>query len=240
MRQTAHSGPMVVSDGIVGCWDAAGKRSYPGTGDTWYDVVGGNNGTLENNGTNLDFHADNGGYFTFDGTDDYCLIGKKTQLDWGSGDGSVAAWYRTSSTNTQHIVGNGSSNPGGKRYVLMYGGFVSEALLLNIDDDGSALSADVDRGASEDDQWHYAVGMREGTNIHLYLDGSLVDTTAIGSYGSLDDSTYGFLIAGLYNVSNGSVFYCFDGDIAVVHSYNRALTAAEVKQNYHALKGRFA
>ncbi len=35
--------PNIVSDGIIGCWDAAGKRSYPGTGTTWYDVVGGVN-----------------------------------------------------------------------------------------------------------------------------------------------------------------------------------------------------
>ena len=111
--------------------------------------------------------------------------------------------------------------------------------LLNIDDDGTAQSADIDRGGSEDDQWHCAVGMREGTNIRLYLDGSLVDTTAIGGYGNLDDSTYGFLIAGLYNVSDGSVFYCFDGDIAVVHSYNRALSAAEVMDNFQKTRGRF-
>ena len=75
MRQTAHSGPMVVSDGIVGCWDAAGKRSYPGTGTTWYDVVGGNNGTLENeSGGGLSFDSANGGSIVFDGTDDYVEI----------------------------------------------------------------------------------------------------------------------------------------------------------------------
>ncbi len=40
----------VVSDGLVSCWDAANKRSYPGTGTTWTDVVGGNNATLTNTG----------------------------------------------------------------------------------------------------------------------------------------------------------------------------------------------
>ena len=31
----------------------------------------------------------------------------------------------------------------------------------------------------------------------------------------------------------------FDGNISNVSAYNRVLTAAEVKQNYDALKGRF-
>ena len=30
----------VVSDGLVCCWDAANKRSYPGAGTTWTDLVG--------------------------------------------------------------------------------------------------------------------------------------------------------------------------------------------------------
>ena len=120
--------PRITKSGLVGNWDAGDPQSYSG-GTTWKDTANSANGTLVNGADgSLTFNSSNGGYFTFDGTDDYCLIGKKTQLDWGSGDGSVAAWYRTLSTDTQHIVGNGSSNPGGKRYVLMYGGFVSEAL----------------------------------------------------------------------------------------------------------------
>ena len=40
----------VVSDGLIGYWDAANRRSYPGAGITWTDLVGVNNGTLENRG----------------------------------------------------------------------------------------------------------------------------------------------------------------------------------------------
>ena len=39
---------MSLSDGIIACWDAGGKRSYPGTGTTWYDMVGGNDADLDN------------------------------------------------------------------------------------------------------------------------------------------------------------------------------------------------
>ena len=38
----------IVTDALVGCWDAGNRISYPGAGTTWTDVVGGNNGTLTN------------------------------------------------------------------------------------------------------------------------------------------------------------------------------------------------
>ena len=47
--------------------DAANKKSYPGTGTTWSDLAGSNNGTLTNGPT---FDSGNGGSMDFDGTDD--------------------------------------------------------------------------------------------------------------------------------------------------------------------------
>ena len=64
-----HS-PRIVTDGLVLCLDAASKRSYPGTGTTWTDLKGGNNGTLTNmDGAN--FSSANGGSLSFDGASDY-------------------------------------------------------------------------------------------------------------------------------------------------------------------------
>ena len=42
------SGPDIIEDGLVLCLDAGSKRSYPGTGSTWTDLKGVNNGTLTN------------------------------------------------------------------------------------------------------------------------------------------------------------------------------------------------
>ena len=70
---------MSISDGIIACWDAGGKRSYPGTGTTWYDVVGGQNGTLVNGSDgSLTFNYAHGGYIEdFDGSDDYITMSTK-------------------------------------------------------------------------------------------------------------------------------------------------------------------
>jgi hypothetical protein len=44
----AHS-PSVITDGLMVYLDAANTRSYPGTGNTWYDLRGNRNFTLQNN-----------------------------------------------------------------------------------------------------------------------------------------------------------------------------------------------
>ena len=38
-----HRGPNIVTDGLVLCLDAPSKRSYPRTGNTWYDLSGNDN-----------------------------------------------------------------------------------------------------------------------------------------------------------------------------------------------------
>ena len=54
--------PKTVTDGLVLALDAGNTKSYPGSGSTWTDTIGGNNGTLTNGPT----HSSNsGGYFDF-------------------------------------------------------------------------------------------------------------------------------------------------------------------------------
>jgi hypothetical protein len=48
-------GPRIVTDGLVLHLDAGNRKSYPGSGTTWYDLSGnGNNGSI---GTNLSFSS---------------------------------------------------------------------------------------------------------------------------------------------------------------------------------------
>ena len=50
--------PKIVTDGLVFAVDAANKKSYPGSGTTWTDLAGSNNGTLTNGPT-----FDSGGWW---------------------------------------------------------------------------------------------------------------------------------------------------------------------------------
>ena len=57
-----HNNPRIVTDGLVLCLDANAKRSYSGSGTTWYDLT-----TNEQNGTSLvAVNYNSNGYFDFD------------------------------------------------------------------------------------------------------------------------------------------------------------------------------
>ena len=65
-----HNNPRIVTDGLVLCLDANAKRSYSGSGSTWSDVSGNDyDGTI--NGATYN----SGGYFAFDGSDDFVNFG---------------------------------------------------------------------------------------------------------------------------------------------------------------------
>ena len=85
----AASGPNVVEDALVLALDAGNTKSYPGSGTTWTDTVGGNTGTLTNGPT---YNPDNGGAIVFDGTNDYVTIPDSEDLEFGSGDFTIEAY----------------------------------------------------------------------------------------------------------------------------------------------------
>ena len=63
----SHS-PKIVTDGLVLCLDAANRKSYPGSGTTWFDLSGrGNHGTLINGPT---YNSSGISYIQLDGVND--------------------------------------------------------------------------------------------------------------------------------------------------------------------------
>ena len=231
MRQTAHSGPMVVSDGIVGCWDAAGKRSYPGAGTTWTDVVGGNNSTLVNGGSGLTFDSANGGSIVFDGTNDYTTATNFDDVSPVSGTNSFAfsMWIYLDNTNpitfiTQRVDDNNRWSWWWNASSDMY--FESRA-------GSSEGSSGAYNHSFTADNWYHLALVRDGNTILFYIDSVL-------KYSASFTGSIAAKAAGLNFGYDQQNYASLNGKIALVHAYSKALSAAEVLQNYHATKGRFA
>ena len=84
----------IITDGLIGCWDAGNRRSYPVTGTTWTDIVGGNNATLTNTGGDgPNFNSAKGGCISFDGTNDYANIGDVDALTDPT-TATASVWFR--------------------------------------------------------------------------------------------------------------------------------------------------
>lgn len=108
----AHSGPDIVTDGLVLCLDAANPESYPGTGTTWTDLSGNGNDALFLGGPL--FSSENKGGIVFDGTDDYSRPNTSHSYLESS---TLSITLKFSSYNNENIVlfgyrhNSGYSNP---------------------------------------------------------------------------------------------------------------------------------
>jgi hypothetical protein len=211
-------GPIEVTDGLIVQLDAGNTRSYSGAGFTANGLVGGIGGTLVNG---VGFTSSNNGSFIFDGTNDYINFGNSSTLQQSSG--TLSAWTKT-------------SDPGGSYRGIIakqgaYGLFYTNSVLVAYD-----WAADAPRSTGiniADNTWKnvvltYQSGVSNGTRI--YINGVSVLTTTI---------TIQSQVANLFGGAEANAGQYAACQISSFNMYNRALTAQEVLQNYHATKGRY-
>ena len=222
----AAAGPNTVEDGLVLALDAGNTKSYPGSGTTWTDTVGSNDGTLTNGPT---FDSANGGSIVFDGTNDYCE-NSSGWTSFGTDPFSIEIWFRAHTQSpAETIIGNTSTETG--TFDISFNS--SAKIKFWAQDSGGGYATAV--SSTTLNVWEHLIFVREGTGTNqfkIYKDGSLDGT---GTVNTNFNSTSQLRIA---RSRNGSYYY--DGDLSLVRIYkNKALTATEVQQNYNALKGRY-
>ncbi len=221
----------IVTDGLVFAVDAANYESYPGSGTTWSDLAGNNNGTLINGPT---FDSANGGIIDFDGSNDYIDFGDFDNTQVSSAI-TLSIWFNASYSNLKLLIGNGGGWSAGGFCMFMYSGNVRFEL------QGSGKKA-LDIPTSFFGQWQNMVGTWEnGGLMRGYVNGSQVITTS-GITAISSNSNTGYLRMGGKGGNPGapalSVNYV-NGNIGLAQIYNRALSLTEITQNYNSLKSRF-
>lgn len=224
----AHS-PSIVTNGLILCLDAANVKSYPGSGTNWYDLSGNNrNGTLTNGPS---YNTTNGGILTFDGVNDYIDCGSVPAIGNSLIGLTVSVWLYTTSSSTRCIVENGTTYTTNTFYL-----FQENASNFTFSVYGGAYDVVFSNYAYQLNTWYNLVGVwSSGTRNTLYTNG--VDTS-----GTRGGSVQTAVINGNTNLMVGSRAgsqYHFQGSIASVIIYNRALTQTEVTKNFNAHRGRY-
>jgi hypothetical protein len=210
-------GQNIVTNGLVLNLDAANKDSYPGIGNTWYDLSGnGYNGTLTN-GTSFVSNI-YGGYFNFDGVDDY--VDLQYAIIGGTGDFTVNQWIQADASETG---GTTFGNYPAGTLQIFYGTTYMGMWLNN-------SSTYVDSPVPFSSNPVMITTIRSGTTTYFYQNGILLKT---GS-SSANIGAANFRIG-----TNTSTSEQFTGRVFVTQTYNRALSSTEVLQNYNATKTRF-
>jgi hypothetical protein len=216
----------IVTDGLVSIFDAGFVSSYPTTGTTWYDISGNNTtGSLINGPT---FNSANSGSIYFDGVDDVATTSMTVEAPANSNLQSIGVWLNENSTNNSFTGTNADQNgachliinwqhPNQIRFAqTWYGGHPTES---------------TDYATVTSLGWNYMVVVKKAVKTYdVYFNGSKV----------ISDVTKEAYISTQFKFGNwwNGRMIPMKG-IAVVQSYNRALSAAEVTQNYNAQKGRF-
>lgn len=217
-----NNGPKIITNGLSLLLDAGNSKSYPGSGSTWTDLSGNNNGSIENSPM---YSSANKGFFTFNGTTQRVNCGNANSLQITSG--SISAWFNADSNNSNFRGIIAKQNAWGlfllNNVLVTYSwGFSAGTKTTNI--------------TVGNNTWNYAVmtfSETTGTpsnNAIIYLNGVAVLTTTVGHAGNSVPVYIGEANANQY----------FSGKISNVSIYNRPLSSIEILQNYNALKGRFA
>jgi hypothetical protein len=234
--------PAVVTNGLVLNVDAGFTPSYPTTGTTWYDLSSnGYNGTLTNGPT---FNSANNGSISLDGIDDYVNIGNQANLQMGTGDFTVCLWIKinnppVSALNILIWSKNAPAAAAGYGIGFFYGGGNSNKLLWGTANGTTAVEI-LSQNAFPEllGAWGHIVMVRQNgsTNNGCFYINNQYQAIA-SSATMINVNTNTDMVIG--NTSDRYGSYWTKGNYAIAQIYNRALSAAEVSQNYNAQKGRF-
>ncbi|MBK7705907.1 MAG: hypothetical protein IPJ30_09035 [Acidobacteria bacterium] len=204
--------------GLIGWW--------PGDANT-FDIVNGNNGTLQNGAT---YAAGRVGLsFTFDGSNDYVEIPHRT--DQNTGDRiTVAAWVKQASPVVGASIIQKRSAPNVGGFTLETLGTDASAIQFYLMIGGNWYPAFTPSGVLQPGVWHHVVGTYDGASMKVYVDGA--ERVSVPQTGSIDPTNDPLVIG--RNVANLAPWH---GEIDEVQLLNRALSATEIRQLSNAGRG---
>ena len=224
--------PRMVTNGLVLALDAGNTKSYPGSGTTWSDLSGnGNNGTLLND---VGYNSSNNGIMIFDGTNDYCNIANTSIGNFATSDFSVSCWAKAASgaavTRGLFSKYDPHSGNGTGWFIFHRDGQIWVRITQDL---AAPLEMSQIIVSVPTSVWYNITITRTTNYFSLYINGVLYQTNTTTNI--INCSSTGPLRIG----SGYSSGYYYIGDVGAASIYDRAISAAEVSQNFNALRGRY-
>jgi len=160
-----------------------------------------------------------------DASDDYVSIPNYIRID--NNDFSVCCWIKTSDTTRQAIIANYETTEG-QWFALEMNLSVSGRPQFIVDDNTADITVNSSITNLNDNTWRFIAGVRDGTNIKIYVDGALTGTENIGAgYGDI----YGNLGPQIGRYGTITTLD-YTGQIDDVRIMYRALSAEEMQYLY--------
>ena len=128
---------------------------------------------------------------------------------------SFSGWINTTSSGPWGGIANSVGSSGGFRLIGINGDIYFQA--------PSTTTANTTGASYNDGNWHFCVGVADGSNISLYVDGSLITSVA-------DSST---AVGTNFLIGNGGDFVTNPAQIDEVGVWSRALSPTDVTSLYN-------
>lgn len=224
--------PKIATDGLVLCLDAGNRKSYPGSGNIWYDLsFSKNNGTA----TTLSVVSDpSSNVVNLDtSTEITCTFSQQinkynfTFSYWGRPTATPDSNYQRiarllDSVNPHGYYFNIDTREVATPYVLHY---VKDFYINSWD-----ARTMINQSQYNEFKWgNYVLVMKDENNWESYYNGVFLGRNSTPSQ---DLSPFG-------NITSMTMGAGANFRINNVTMYNRPLSASEVKQNFDAIRGRY-
>jgi len=227
-----YYGAPIVTSGLTFAVDAGNLVSFQNGSGSTFSLVGSYTGTLQNG---VSYTIGNGGGWSFDGTNDYITLGTQNFI---SSDFTLNIWFNTSTNSVKehYLFSFGYNNTNSLVITIdtqVLSGFASMSAYYSV---GGVVTGRLITSSNfpNTNTIHFSFTRNSGINT-CYINGvpqtSRIFTESV-SFGSF---VYDI---GWATQRNKSTAY-FQGNIYTTYIYNRALSAAEVAQNFNAQRNRF-
>ncbi len=208
--------------GLVACY-----LMNEGGGNQIFDIAGENTGAFVN-----DTHwvtGRNGPAIDFDGTNDYINLGNF--LGAGISLFTVALWFRPDVLTGRNALINQWGDSGDRVFVLEYGTAGAGQVEFTVSATGASFFRSFETVASVTESIEYnVVGVIDGTNVLLYVDGKLRNLGAAFNTTLFNETVEPIKIG---EISAGTASADYNGIIDKCYIWvNRVLSASEVTQLY--------
>jgi hypothetical protein len=228
----------IVTNGLIMYLDAGKSDSYPREGTTWRDISGSNNGTLVNGPA---FTPANGGSIAFDGVNDYATLPI-----------NVSSFVGGLSSITLNVWSRKNLGSGVRRTVMDIP-MTTEVtkIFLEYQTDNTirfggrsqpsdAFQSKITTLSYPNDNWVLITGIINlaANDIKIYVNGVEQTTTGTPNFSQTTFSSSTGNNPTIAAISSNQSLV-FNGNIAAVQLYNRALSETEILQNYNATKDRY-
>jgi hypothetical protein len=236
-----YSASPIITDGLVLNLDASNASSYPGSGTTWTDLSGnGNNMTM--NGTVPINGSGQTKYFSYNGTANYFQgVNNFTTITNAITISVVASITNMSQRTALFSKYNGASSISG--YVLEAGtisGLWTNTLRWYAAGSGGQSNDYRSTTSLNQNQLYiFTLTYNQSTGATaMYANNGVLSANQAGTNAVASDWAQGATPNLTGNYGPGLNIYSYMNEYMVL-AYNRALSQAEVIQNYNGLKTRF-